>query len=662
MTEGINAADASDVEVRDVEATMRLIARRAPLHASVSIDGRALVTTIRVPEGAASAEVRLSVIDTVTGREDDLAHIVDGDNCATWAPDGRALVWCSTEGDDGVLRWAPSTDDRPQVVPGSAGVHGPGAWSPDGRLVAFTAPSAPPIDRSQPYRWTRPMLHFDGLGPLETPPQVRVTDLETGRSRWLTDDDWRWTTLRWSPDGSRLAACAGLDPDGLVGGQHLEIVHLDGTRHRPDVPSGRVVVPVWLRDGRLVALVVDPHDRPIGAAAVLFMLDGDRVESVDVDGLLGGDVYGDQQAELCDTYDNVVLEAPDGSLVVRTVSRGRMSIARLHLDSFGALTVAGLAPIVGGDRCCTPVAVTGERLVFVTATVDATAELATVNHDGSDEQRITHFDGGERSAVRVEHFVVSTDAPAPIDAWFVRPVDAERALPTVLVVHGGPNFAYGWQFNIDVHALCAAGFGVLYANPRGSTGSGDAFTAAALGDWAEGPARDLLAVVDEAVRRGWSVGDRLGVTGNSYGGFMAAWLAATTDRFRAAVIENPVTDPMAMHATSDIGPWFFEGQFGGTPSETLERYVAQAPLHHAHRCRTPVLWVVGEADRRCPPAQALAMHRAVRRTGTPSEVLVLPGSSHEGSTYGPPAVRLAHDGALVEWMRRWLLAQHGAFA
>ena len=70
----------------------------------------------------------------------------------------------------------------------------------------------------------------------------------------------------------------------------------------------------------------------------------------------------------------------------------------------------------------------------------------------------------------------------------------------------------------------------------------------------------------------------------------------------------------------------------------------------------PDIEVVGEADRRCPPAQAFAMHRAVRRTGTPSEVLVLPGSSHEGSTYGPPAGRLAHDRALVEWMRRWVLA------
>ncbi|MFN8022134.1 MAG: alpha/beta fold hydrolase [Acidimicrobiales bacterium] len=644
----------------DADLTARLLARRAPVHADVSADGRVLLTTVRVPEGTTELEVALSVLDVADGTERPLAGAVDGDSAATWAPDGHGVVWCSTAGERPVLRRAASTDDESLVVPGSAGVQGPAAWSPDGRHLAFVAPATDPIDRSRPYRWTRPYLHFDGTGPLETPPQVRVVDLATAEARWLTDDDWRWGTLRWSPDGTRLAACAGLDPDGLVGGQHLELLGLDGTRVRPDLPAGRVVLPAWHPDGRLFVLVVDPHDRAIGSPAALYVWDGERAVEAQVDGLLGGDVYGDQQAELCDTYDHVLLVAPDGSFVGRTFDRGRMGIARLSIDSPSAGPSHGLRvtldPIVGGDRCATPVGVFGDRLVFVTASAGATAELASVGLHAGDERRITDFAVGAAPTVAVQRLAVTTDAPAPVDAWFVHPVGATLPLPTVLVVHGGPNFAYGDTFNVDVHALCAAGFAVVYANPRGSTGSGDAFTAAGRADWTEGPTRDLLAVVDEVVRRGWSIGDRLGVTGNSYGGFMSAWLAATTDRFRAAVIENPVTDPASMHATSDIGPWFFEAQFGGAPHEVPERYAAQTPLHHAHRCRTPVLWVVGEADRRCPPAQAFAMHRAVRRAGTPSEVLVLPASSHEGSTYGPPAGRLAHDRALVEWMRRWVLA------
>ena len=109
-----------------------------------------------------------------------------------------------------------------------------------------------------------------------------------------------------------------------------------------------------------------------------------------------------------------------------------------------------------------------------------------------------------------------------------------------------------------------------------------------------------------------------------------------------------------MYGTSEIGATFFPSQFSGTPHEQIETYYQQSPIMHAHQCTTPCLFVIGEDDRRCPPAQAWAMHRALCVSGTTSEVLVLPHSSHEGSTYGPPSGRLAHDNALVEWMTRWL--------
>ncbi len=110
-----------------------------------------------------------------------------------------------------------------------------------------------------------------------------------------------------------------------------------------------------------------------------------------------------------------------------------------------------------------------------------------------------------------------------------------------------------------------------------------------------------------------------------------------------------------MYGTSDIGRRFFPAQLGGPPHEKADVYLSQSPLLHAHRCRTPALFVIGELDRRCPPGQAWAMHRVLCEVGTPSQVLVLPGSTHEGSTYGPISARLAHDEALVAWMSRWLL-------
>ncbi len=217
--------------------------------------------------------------------------------------------------------------------------------------------------------------------------------------------------------------------------------------------------------------------------------------------------------------------------------------------------------------------------------------------------------------------------------------------------------AFGECFSLDAQALCAAGFGVLYTNPHGSTGYGDAFTHAVIDDWGGGPVRDVLAVVDHAIDLGWVDGDRLGMTGNSYGGYLTSWMACTTTRFRAAVVENPATDLLSMYGTSDIGALFVPAQLGGvTPMQDATPYLRWSPLLHAHECRTPVLFVVGSEDRRCPPSQAFEMHRALHAVGTPSEVLVLPGGSHEGSTYGPVPLRLAHDEALVEWMQRWVQA------
>ncbi|MCU1359203.1 MAG: dipeptidyl aminopeptidase/acylaminoacyl peptidase, partial [Ilumatobacteraceae bacterium] len=145
-----------------------------------------------------------------------------------------------------------------------------------------------------------------------------------------------------------------------------------------------------------------------------------------------------------------------------------------------------------------------------------------------------------------------------------------------------------------------------------------------------------------------------GISGNSFGGWMTSWLCCTTDRFRAGVAENPVTDLLSMSYTSDIGPEFMALQMGGDVQTEIERYLRWSPLLQAHRCRTPLLFVSGDQDDRCPPTQAKELAAALHRHGVPTEVLVLPGAAHEGSAFGPVAGRRAQNDALVEWMQRWL--------
>lgn len=636
----------------DSTITDALLAIRAPQHASLSADGaRLLLTTTHIPVGVEDEVTTNSVIDVADGAERGL-QLAGAGHSPVWAPRGATLVWNATA-DDGspVLMTADDVHGPARELAGTRGCTSSPVWSPDGTLLAYTAGGRDRLDRTRPYRWTRPVAAFDGLGPLEDPPQLWVADVATGGSRRLTNDDWRWSGPEWSPDGTQLAVTVGTDPEGTLRGQHLAVVSLDGAVHLPALPRCRSMSVAWLPDGRLVALLAEPQEDGLGSDAALFIVSsiGSAAEAVlRIDRpFLHGDVYGDSPAALAEVFDRVLLSDGAGRLVIRTGSRGRMAVARFHPDSpewFEVLT--------SGGRCCSPVAAVGDTIICTTQSCTSATDLVVVTPGGGAERRLTSF--AVEPTVEAHRFTVDTRDGLTLDGWLLTPPGADGPLPAVMLVHGGPHFTFGEMFSIDAHALCDAGIAVLYTNPRGSTGYGTAFAQSCHGDWAFGPAADVHAVLDHAVNQGWVRGDRLGIAGNSYGGYMSAWMVGTSQRFRAAVIENPVTDLVSMYFTSDIGATFFPPNFGGAPHEVPDVYREQSPIMLAHLARTPCLFLVGEQDKRCPSAQAWAMHRVLRSNDVPSEVMVLPNCSHEGTTFGPPVARRAADAALVDWFVRWL--------
>ena len=593
-------------------STARLLANRAPVSAHLSDDQQSLiVNTVEIPIGSQDALKKTWVINLATGQESELL-----------------------EKDPISERFAPNDEGT--------------ALSPDKKLVVVIKGRGSALDVTSPYRWTRPIRYFDALSDLDDPPQLQLIDLSTNESRGLTDDGWRWSSVRWSPNADAIFACRSLDPLGRDGYQYANLIDLGGNIRALPIPGGRSIVGTWLADGRLAVIVASPQGKPPGSEACLYIVDGDIAGIIDVPDLFG-DVYGDQPAELADSYDNILLAHPDGSLIIRTGSRGRMGVVRLDPDQPNSLEY-----LINDDRCCSPVATTQSELIFTTQSSTSPVEIAVLDYETRTERLLTHFNQVDDSPLVVNRFTIETPDGFTLDAWFLSAHKTTQPLPTVSIIHGGPHFAYGEAFSLDAHALCAEGFGVLYTNVRGSTGYGDAFAHASHSNWAEGPASDQLLVIDQAIKLGLADERKLGIAGNSYGGYLSAWLVSTTKRFNAAVIENPVIDLVSMYGTSDIGATFVPNQFSGAPHEHIEKYYQQSPLLQAHNCTTPCLFVIGEDDRRCPPAQAWAMHRALCVRGTTSEVLVLPHSSHEGSTYGPPSGRLAHDDALVEWMTRWL--------
>ena len=245
-----------------------------------------------------------------------------------------------------------------------------------------------------------------------------------------------------------------------------------------------------------------------------------------------------------------------------------------------------------------------------------------------------------------------------IDAWLIPPagVVEPRPGPLVLDIHGGPHSTFGYAFFFDMQLLATQGYSVLFVNPRATRGYGDDFALCNLGRWGEGDAPDLFAALDAAIETGWVDPTRIGVTGLSYGGFMTNWLIGHSNRFRAAVSENCLSNLPSFYGTSDIGWYFAPAEIGGEPEEEAVRYAHISPLSAAGSITAPLLLLNGLEDWRCPIEQAEQIYTALKRRGRMVEMVCFPGESHVMLAEGRPRTRLVRCGHLLRWFATYLTA------
>jgi acylaminoacyl-peptidase len=289
---------------------------------------------------------------------------------------------------------------------------------------------------------------------------------------------------------------------------------------------------------------------------------------------------------------------------------------------------------------------------------DDPGELVIVSADGAGPRTLTSVASEWRDSVqfgRLER--IEFDAPdgGRLEAWLQHPASfpADEPLPLILHIHGGPHWPIGSRLNMEFRRLAEAGFRVLYLNPRGALGYGNAYAQANVGEWGGIDARDLLAAVDAAAARADVDASRIGVTGESYGGWMTNWLIATTDRFQAAVAQNSISDMRSEYLSTDDPPGF-DWDMGGPPWQQAERYARQSPLTYVEQMRTPLLLVHSELDQNCPINQSDQLYTALRLLGREVEFLRLPGEGHLVNLVGRPSSRLARIRATDAWFRRHL--------
>lgn len=254
-----------------------------------------------------------------------------------------------------------------------------------------------------------------------------------------------------------------------------------------------------------------------------------------------------------------------------------------------------------------------------------------------------------------EEFWVASQADGQqIQCWVMKPIGFQPGTkyPMILEIHGGPHAMYSNSFMHEFQLMAARGYVVVYTNPRGSQGYGEAFTRYTHMAWGEKDMPDVMAAVDHILEQGYVDESRMGITGGSYGGYMTLWMIGHTDRFKAAVTQRCVSNLYSFYGTSDIG-WGFGGyEFGGTPWENREHFMKYSPITYVKEMTTPLLIVHSEQDFRCPIEQGEQVFISLKKLGREVEFVRFPDENHNLSRSGKPKHRIERLEYIIGWFDR----------
>lgn len=639
----------------------------------ISPDGKT-IAYVRHSNDIMSDRARATIwsIDVDSGEQAPLVAGPGSHGQPRWSPDGSRLAYISSADESAGaqlhVRWMKSGQvARLTGLPATPrGI----AWSPDGERIAYamfvpdeapklgTAPAKP-----EGAKWAEPLQVIESV--------VYRTD-ERGYAKsgynqvfWIAADGGAPTqltfgarnagaNLSWTPDGRSILFSANLSDDWQrdivesevheVSIDTLELRTLT-SRHGPD--NGPAVSP----DGKWIAWT-GFDDRYVGYQNRLVSLmrrDGGEVR------VLG--------AGLDRSLDDPAWSADSRALYASYDDHGSVRVARIALDGSMRTVATGLTgsgldrPYSGGDF-----SVSRNGTVAYTGGSPLRPSDIWVTRGGEARQLTRLNEGllGAKSLGAVQPLAVTAFDDLPVDAWLVTPphFDASRKYPLILEIHGGPFAAYGPTFSTDNQLYAAAGYVVLYVNPRGSTSYGEAFANQIDKAYPGRDYDDLMSAVDAAIAKGFVDPANLFVTGGSGGGVLTAWIVGKNDRFRAAATQKPVIDWASFVLTSDLTPLFSRYWFGKFPWEDPQAYWARSPLSLVGNVKTPTLVVVGSDDYRTPVSEAEQYYMALQLRGIPTALVKVPGANH-GDLAARPSQSAAKASAILAWFERYRAPQGG---
>ncbi len=631
----------------------------------ISPDGRT-VAYVRTAMDVMSDETRGTLWTVATDGSEHRPLLVEPGAASSprWSPDGSRLAYVASDGERSQIfvRWM-GTGQTARVThvecsPSSL------TWSPDGRWLAFTMfvpgdPAAPATlpERPEGAEWADParviervQYRSDGRGLLEEGfTHVFVVPAEGGTPRQVTSGNYdHGGPLSWTPDASAILVSANRDDDWQLEPRESEVYRValaDGAIERLTERFGPDQSPTVSPDGRRIAYLGFDDTYQGYTVTQLYVMEADgsgrRSLTASLDRDASDPVWGAEGRWIYFSYDD----------------EGDTRIARVDLEGRIEDLVEGVGGLsIGRPYAGAAFSVSRDGTVAYTHTApDHPADVAVAR--GGTARRLTRLNDdvlGRRALGEVEEirFESGRDDRA-IQGWIVTPpgFDPSRRYPLLLEIHGGPFANYGPRFSAEIQLYAAAGYVVLYTNPRGSTSYGQEFGNLIHHAYPGDDYADLMSGVDAVLERGYADPDRLFVTGGSGGGVLTAWIVGKTDRFRAAVVAKPVTDWYSFVLTSDVPAFFYRYWFPAPPWEAPEQYMARSPITYVGNVTTPTMLLNGEADLRTPIAQSEEFYTALRLRGVPTRLVRIPGAYH--GIAARPSNLLAKVANILDWFARW---------
>jgi len=664
----------------------------------VSPDGSAVVFVV----GGVDAEKndyrsRIWLTNTIGDEGDKARPFTSGgwkETTPRWSPDGKQIAFVehpSEKGCDLVVGQAPDGDrfvicSFPEEIEELN-------WLPDGSAIVFAARDqdehayGPEKPRDQPpKRLTRMVNRLDNVGwTIDRPRHLFRVDVQAGSEPvLLTEGEFQVGGFSISPDGTELVFASARhdtwDTDlatdlfvmGAKGGEPEQLTKTGSSYSSPSWgPHGSLIAYRWTPNpldgphhqrigvidrsdgrGRLLTEGLDRNASAYPPPREPLWIESDIAFQVEDFGDLhlyrvAADAGSEPQLWLGDKGMQVVEFDHQGGTTAWTHSRPtylpRLSVLTEELHAKAMSLIKESAGPAGAT-------LPSEMSLFRTAGAKSVAgwgeELFDVELSTPIELRATSPDGGE------------------VQGWVMRPTDLQidQKYPAVLSIHGGPFTQYGNRFFDEFQVFAAAGYAVIYCNPRGSSGYSEAWGRAIRGPkmdppgtgWGSVDYEDVMSVVDAAIEHFPFIdADRLGVIGGSYGGYMTSWIVGHTNRFKSAISERAVNNMYTQAYTCDIASYFVR-ELGPLYLDDPQEYLRISPITYVKNIETPVLILHSENDLRCPIEQAEQLFVALKVLGKQVEFVRFPGEGHELSRSGAPKHRVQRFEIVLEWFDRFL--------